>query len=193
MSTKYVYMFSEGNGKMKELLGGKGANLAEMTHLGLPIPQGFIVTTEACTLYNTSGRVFSDDIKKQVDDAIVKLEEITGKKFGDTKNPLLVAVRSGSRASMPGMMDTVLNLGLNDEAVEGLAKATDNPRFAYDSYRRFIMMFSDVVIGVSKKKFEHEFDKYKEARGVHLDTDLSAEQLKEVVEMFKKIYKDDQG
>ena len=193
MSTKYVYMFSEGNGSMKELLGGKGANLAEMTHLGLPIPPGFIVSTEACTLYNTSGRVFSDELKKQVDDAIVKLEAATGKKFGDTKNPLLVAVRSGSRASMPGMMDTVLNLGLNDEAVEGLAKATDNARFAYDSYRRFIMMFSDVVIGVSKKKFEHEFDKYKEERGVHLDTDLTAEQLKEVVGMFKKIYKDDQG
>jgi len=186
-------MFSEGDGKMKELLGGKGANLAEMTHLGLPIPQGFVVTTEACTLYNTSGRVLSDDIKKQVDSAIVELENLTGKKFGDTANPLLVSVRSGSRASMPGMMDTVLNLGLNDAAVEGLASATSNARFAYDSYRRFIMMFSDVVIGVSKKKFERVFDEYKESKGVHVDTDLTAEQLKEVVGIFKKIYKDDQG
>ncbi|MCL2616614.1 MAG: pyruvate, phosphate dikinase, partial [Defluviitaleaceae bacterium] len=193
MSKKYVYMFSEGDGKMKELLGGKGANLAEMTHLGLPIPEGFVVSTEACTQYNTSGRVLSDEIKKQVDSAIVELEKLTGKKFGDTANPLLVSVRSGSRASMPGMMDTVLNLGLNDAATEGLANATSNPRFAYDSFRRFIMMFSDVVIGVSKKKFERVFDEFKEKNNVHVDTELSADQLKEVVSIFKKIYKDDQG
>lgn len=193
MSTKYVYMFSEGNGSMKELLGGKGANLAEMTNLGLPIPQGFTVTTEACTLYNTGGKVLSDEIKTQVDAAIVKLEEMAGKKFGDNANPLLVSVRSGSRASMPGMMDTVLNLGLNDEAVEGLATATDNPRFAYDSFRRFIMMFSDVVIGVSKKKFDKVLDDYKESKGYESDLDLNIDDLKYICDEFKKIYRDDQG
>jgi len=193
MSTKYVYMFSEGNGSMKELLGGKGANLAEMTNLGLPIPQGFTVSTEACTLYNTSGKVLSDEIKAQVDEAIVKLEEISGKKFGDNANPLLVSVRSGSRASMPGMMDTVLNLGLNDEAVEGLANATGNPRFAYDSFRRFIMMFADVVIGVSKKKFDKVLDEYKESKGYGSDLDLNVDDLKHICEEFKKIYRDDQG
>ena len=191
--SKYVYMFSEGNGKMKELLGGKGANLAEMTLLGLPIPQGFIVTTEACTKYNTSGKILSDEIKQQVDAAMIDLEKLTGKKFGDEKNPLLVSVRSGSRASMPGMMDTVLNLGLNDVAVEALASATGNPRFAYDSYRRFIMMFSDVVIGVAKSKFEREFDEYKEKRHYKSDLDLHADELKEVCGIFKKIYKDDQN
>ena len=193
MGTKYVYMFSEGNGEMKELLGGKGANLAEMTNMGLPIPPGFVVTTEACTLYNAQGRVMSTEIKNQVDSSLAELEKISGKKFGDTKNPLLVSVRSGSRASMPGMMDTVLNLGLNDEAVEGLAAATNNPRFAYDSYRRFIMMFSDVVIGVSKHKFERVMDEYKEQRGIKNDVDLSADNLKEIVNKFKAIYRDDQG
>ncbi len=188
MSTKYVYMFSEGNASMKNLLGGKGSNLAEMTNLGLPIPQGFIVSTEACTLYNTSGKVLSEDIKKQIDDSIVKLEQISGKKFGDIENPLLVSVRSGARASMPGMMDTVLNLGLNDKAVEGLAKKSNNPRFAYDSYRRFIMMFSDVVIGVHKSKFERVFDEYKEKKGYHDDLELNAEELKEVCNTFKEIY-----
>jgi len=194
MAIKYVYMFSEGNEKMRELLGGKGANLAGMTNLGLPVPPGFVVTTEACTLYNTSGRIFSDDIKKQVDDAIVQLEALQApKKFGSATDPLLVSVRSGSRASMPGMMDTVLNLGLNDVSVEALAKNSNNPRFAYDSYRRFIMMFSDVVIGVDKAKFERVFHNYKEEHGKHEDTDLTAEELKEVSEIFKKIYKDDQG
>jgi len=193
MSVKYVYMFSEGTGKMKELLGGKGANLAEMTSLGLPIPEGFTVTTEACTLYNTSGKVMSDEVKAQVDKAIEELEKISQKKFGDTKNPLLVSVRSGSRASMPGMMDTVLNLGLNDEAVEGLAAATNNPRFAYDSYRRFIMMFSDVVIGVSKHYFEVVLDEFKTSKGYKDDLEMSTEDLKELVATFKKIYKDKHG
>lgn len=190
---KYVYMFSEGDASMRNLLGGKGANLAEMTRLGLPIPPGFIVTTEACTSYNSSGKVLSDEIKSQVDEAIKNLEEITGKTLGSTQNPLLVSVRSGARVSMPGMMDTVLNLGLNDETVEALAKATDNPRFAYDSYRRFIMMFADVVIGVSKSKFERMLDTYKEERNYKSDLDLTHEDLKTVVEKFKQIYKDDQG
>lgn len=190
---KYVYMFSEGDASMRNLLGGKGANLSEMTRLGLPIPPGFIVTTEACTSYNSSGKVLSDEIKSQVDEAIKKLEEITGKTLGSTQNPLLVSVRSGARVSMPGMMDTVLNLGLNDETVEALAKATDNPRFAYDSYRRFIMMFADVVIGVSKSKFERMLDVYKDERNYKSDLDLTHEDLKTVVEKFKQIYKDDQG
>ena len=193
MSKKYVYMFTEGDGTMKELLGGKGANLSEMIRLGLPIPPGFVVSTEACTVYNKGGQVLPADIKEQVDKSIAELETVTGKKFGDTANPLLVSVRSGSRASMPGMMDTVLNLGLNDEAALGLANATGNERFAYDSYRRFIMMFSDVVIGVSKHSFEKTFDEFKEKKGVKSDLDLSAADLKEVSEMFKKIYKDDQG
>ncbi|MCL2566163.1 MAG: pyruvate, phosphate dikinase [Defluviitaleaceae bacterium] len=193
MSKKYVYMFTEGDGTMKELLGGKGANLSEMIHLGLPIPPGFVVSTEACTVYNKGGKVLPGEIKSQVDKAIAELEGVTGKKFGDTANPLLVSVRSGSRASMPGMMDTVLNLGLNDEATVGLANATGNPKFAYDSYRRFIMMFSDVVIGVSKHSFERAFDEFKEKKGAKTDLDLSADDLKEVVNIFKKIYKDDQG
>lgn len=193
MSKKYVYMFSEGNASMRNLLGGKGANLAEMTVMGLPIPQGFTVTTEACTEYNEGGKVLSDEMVAQIEDALKKLEQIAGKTLGDNENPLLVSVRSGARASMPGMMDTVLNLGLNDVSVEGLAKATGNPRFAYDSYRRFIMMFADVVIGVSKSKFERKFDEYKEEVGAEYDTDLTAENLKEVVEIFKQIYLDDQG
>lgn len=190
---KYVYMFSEGDASMRNLLGGKGANLAEMTRLGLPIPPGFIVTTEVCTSYNSSGKILSDEIKSQVNESIKNLEEITGKTLGSTQNPLLVSVRSGARVSMPGMMDTVLNLGLNDETVEALAKATDNPRFAYDSYRRFIMMFADVVIGVSKSKFERMLDTYKEERNYKSDLDLTHEDLKTVVEKFKQIYKDDQG
>ncbi|MDR1665273.1 MAG: pyruvate, phosphate dikinase, partial [Clostridiales bacterium] len=192
MSHKYVYMFSEGDASMKNLLGGKGSNLAEMTRLGLPIPQGFIVSTEACTFYNSSGKVLSDDIKRQVDDCMAQLEKITGKKFGDNKNPLLVSVRSGARASMPGMMDTVLNLGINDVAVEAIAAAA-NPRFAYDSYRRFIMMFADVVIGVDKHKFERTLDEYKEKRGYKGDLELTVDDLKAIVEIFKQIYRDDQG
>ena len=193
MAQKYVYMFKEGNGTMRNLLGGKGANLAEMTALGLPIPQGFVVSTEACTLYNTSGRVMSSDVKSQIDGAMAQLEGIAGKKFGDAQNPLLVSVRSGSRASMPGMMDTVLNLGLNDISVEALAKNSNNKRFAYDSYRRFIMMFSDVVIGVDKHKFEKIFDEYKQKVGASQDLDLNGDQMQEVSEIFKRIYRDDQG
>ncbi len=193
MAAKYVYMFSEGNASMRNLLGGKGANLAEMTNLGLPIPHGFTISTEACTEFNNSGKVFNDEMKQQINEAVVKLEGLAGKKFGDVENPLLVSVRSGARASMPGMMDTVLNLGLNDETVEGLARKTGNSRFAYDSYRRFIMMFADVVIGVSKAKFERKLDKFKEEKGVKYDTGLTADDLKELVSIFKKIYFDDQG
>ncbi|WMI81428.1 pyruvate, phosphate dikinase [Anaerotignum sp. MB30-C6] len=193
MSKKYVYMFSEGNASMKNLLGGKGANLAEMTMLGLPIPQGFTISTEACTEYNEGGKKLTKEMIAEIEVALGKLEEIAGKKLGDPENPLLVSVRSGARASMPGMMDTVLNLGLNDVSVEGLAKKTGNPRFAYDSYRRFIMMFADVVIGVSKSKFERKLDEYKEEVGVRIDTELTAEDLKKVTEMFKQIYFDDQG
>ncbi|WP_352399552.1 pyruvate, phosphate dikinase [Anaerotignum sp.] len=193
MSKKYVYMFSEGNASMKNLLGGKGANLAEMTMLGLPIPQGFTISTEACTEYNEGGKKLTEEMIAQIEVALSKLEEIAGKKLGDPQNPLLVSVRSGARASMPGMMDTVLNLGLNDVSVEGLAKKTGNPRFAYDSYRRFIMMFADVVIGVSKSKFERKLDEYKEEVGAKFDTDLTAEDLKKVTAMFKQIYLEDQG
>ncbi|MDR0999353.1 MAG: pyruvate, phosphate dikinase [Clostridiales bacterium] len=193
MSAKYVYKFAEGDASMRNLLGGKGANLCEMTRLGLPIPQGFIVTTEACALYNSTGKVLSQDIRQQVDDAIAHLETLNNKKFGDVKNPLLVSVRSGARASMPGMMDTVLNLGLNDEVAAGFAKVTGNEKFVYDSYRRFIMMFSDVVIGVAKSKFERVLDEFKEKRGVKADIDLSADDFKEIVSVFKSIYKDDQG
>ncbi len=193
MSKKYVYMFNEGNASMRNLLGGKGANLAEMTLLNLPIPQGFIITTEACTVYNEGGKQLTDDIVSQMETALQKLEQLAGKKLGDPENPLLVSVRSGGRISMPGMMDTVLNLGLNDISVEGLANKTGNPRFAYDSYRRFIMMFADVVIGVAKSKFERKLDAYKEEIGAKDDTDLTAEDLKKVVAMFKQIYLDDQG
>ncbi|MCJ7855508.1 pyruvate, phosphate dikinase [Lachnospiraceae bacterium NSJ-143] len=193
MSKKYVYMFNEGAASMKELLGGKGANLAEMTNMGLPIPQGFTVTTEACTYYNENGKVLSDEIMEQIEKALLLLEEKAGKKLGDNENPLLVSVRSGARASMPGMMDTVLNLGLNDVSVKGLAKETNNERFAYDSYRRFIMMFADVVIGVSKSKFERHLDEYKDSVGAKYDTDLTADDLKKVTEDFKKIYFEDQG
>ena len=187
---KWVYLFKEGNADMRNLLGGKGANLAEMTNLGLPIPQGFTVTTEACTDYYNNGRQISEAVQKQIFDALKVLEEIQGKKFGDNDDPLLVSVRSGARASMPGMMDTILNLGLNDVAVEGFAKKTGNPRFAYDSYRRFIQMFSDVVMEVSKSHFEKIIDEVKEARGVRFDTELTAEDLKELIARFKAVYKD---
>jgi pyruvate,orthophosphate dikinase len=191
--TKWVYLFKEGKADMKNLLGGKGANLAEMTILGLPIPQGFTVTTEACTDYYNSGKKIRDEIKDQIFASLAILEEEQGKKFGDTENPLLVSVRSGARASMPGMMDTILNLGLTDAAVEGFAKKTGNPRFAYDSYRRFIQMFSDVVMEVSKSKFERVLDEIKEKKGVHYDTELTAEDLKEVIEGFKALYKAEKG
>jgi len=166
MSNKYVYMFSEGSGKMKDLLGGKGANLAEMTNLGLPVPQGFIVTTESCTRYYNDGEVITADIQDEIMQYVEKLEELTSKKFGDTENPLLIAVRSGSRASMPGMMDTILNLGLNENVVAVLAEKSGNARWAYDCYRRFIQMYSDVVMEVGKKYFEELIDHMKEARGV---------------------------
>ena len=189
MSKKYVYMFTEGNGSMRELLGGKGANLAEMTNLGLPVPPGFTVTTEACTQYYADGERISEEIQNQIMEYLAKLEKVTGKKFGDLENPLLVSVRSGARASMPGMMDTILNLGLNDRVVEAFARKTSNPRFAYDSYRRFIQMYSDVVMEVGKKYFEELIDKKKEERGVKLDTELTAEDLKELAELFKAEYK----
>ena len=181
---KWVYLFEEGNADMRNLLGGKGANLAEMTNLGLPIPQGFTVTTEACTDYYNSGRQITDEIKGQIFEALATLEEKQGKKFGDTENPLLVSVRSGARASMPGMMDTILNLGLTDVAVEGFAKKTGNPRFAYDSYRRFIQMFSDVVMEIPKSYFERILDEIKEAKGIKFDTELTAEDLKEIITRF---------
>ena len=187
--TKYVYLFSEGNANMRNLLGGKGANLAEMTNIGLPVPQGFTVSTEACSKYYEDGQILSDDVVKQIMDGLSKVEKITGKKFGDKNNPLLVSVRSGARASMPGMMDTILNLGLNSEVVEGLVKLTNNPRFAYDSYRRFIQMFSDVALGLEKSNFEKIIDKMKEEKGVKLDTELDAEDLKEMVKRFKALFK----
>ena len=185
MSKKFVYLFSEGNGSMRELLGGKGANLAEMTSLGMPVPQGFTITTEACTQYYEDGQKINKDIRTEIMSYVIKLEVMTGKKFGDLKNPLLVSVRSGARASMPGMMDTILNLGLNDEVVEAFAAKTNNPRFAYDSYRRFIQMYSDVVMEVGKKYFEQLIDQMKEKRGVKLDTELTAEDLKELAMQFK--------
>ena len=188
-----MYLFSEGNGSMRELLGGKGANLAEMTNLGMPVPQGFTVSTEACTRYYEDGEKIAQDIQDQIYEYLAKMEEITGKKFGDPHNPLLVSVRSGARASMPGMMDTILNLGLNDEVVESFAKMTNNPRFAYDSYRRFIQMYSDVVMEVGKKYFEKLIDEMKEKRGVKLDTELTADDLKELAEQFKAEYKDKMG
>ncbi|HOQ07746.1 MAG TPA: pyruvate, phosphate dikinase, partial [Clostridiales bacterium] len=191
--TKYVYLFSEGNASMKELLGGKGANLAEMTGLGLPVPRGFTVTTEACTRYYNDGQVIAKEIEDQIYDALARMEKIVEKKFGDPSNPLLVSVRSGARVSMPGMMDTILNLGLNDEVVVGLAKLTNNERFAYDSYRRFIQMFSDVVMEIEKSKFEDILDEVKEAKNAKLDTDLDAEDLKEVVRRYKELYKKEKG
>jgi len=193
MSKKFVYMFSEADGSMKNLLGGKGANLAEMTKLGLPIPQGFTVSTEACIKYYEDGKKVADEITAEIRASLANLEEITGKTFGDNSRPLLVSVRSGSRASMPGMMDTVLNLGLNDISVEGFAVATGNPRFAYDSYRRFIQMFSDVVKGLPKSQFERVLDEIKESKGFENDLELSADDLREVVEAFKALYVKHEG
>ena len=193
MSKKYLYLFTEGNKDMREILGGKGANLAEMTNAGMPVPQGFTISTEACTQYYNDGRQINDEIMAQIYEYIGKMEEIVGKKFGDVKNPLLVSVRSGSRASMPGMMDTILNLGLNDESVEGLAKLTGNPRFAYDSYRRFVQMFSDVVMEMSKSDFEKIIDEMKEAKGVTQDVELDADDLKALVIKFKTLYKEKMG
>ncbi|MBQ3417413.1 MAG: pyruvate, phosphate dikinase [Ruminococcus sp.] len=189
MSKKYVYLFTEGNADMRELLGGKGANLAEMTNIGLPVPQGFTITTEACTQYYEDGRQINSEIQAQINEYIGKMEEITGKKFGDKENPLLVSVRSGARASMPGMMDTILNLGLNEEVVETIAKQSGNPRWAYDCYRRFIQMYSDVVMEVGKKYFEELIDEMKESRGVKQDVELTADDLKELAEQFKAEYK----
>ena len=193
MGKKYVYLFSEGNGKMRELLGGKGANLAEMTNLGMPVPQGFTITTEACTQYYNDGRQINADIQAQIYEYLGKMEEICGKKFADPANPLLVSVRSGARASMPGMMDTILNLGLNDVVVEGLAKFTNNPRFAYDSYRRFIQMFSDVVMELSKKRFEEIIDEVKAQKGVKQDVELDTDDMKRLVVLFKEFYKKEKG
>ena len=193
MSKKFVYLFSEGNGKMRELLGGKGANLAEMTNLGMPVPQGFTITTEACTQYYEDGRQINKEIEEEIYCYLAKLEEIAGKKFGDIDNPLLVSVRSGARASMPGMMDTILNLGLNDEVVKGFAKLTGNERFAFDSYRRFIQMYADVVDEVPKARFEEIIDEMKAAKGVKQDTELDAEDLKVMVERFKEYYRESKG
>ena len=189
---KYVYLFKEAKGNNKALFGGKGANLAEMTKIGLPVPQGFTITTEACTKYYEDGRMINEGIVAQIYQKLAQIEKITGKKFGDVNNPLLVSVRSGARVSMPGMMDTILNLGLNDEVVEGLARLTNNPRFAYDSYRRFIQMFSDVVMQQDKSKYERILDDIKEKKGVKFDKDLTAEDLKEIVKLFKKLYKESQ-
>ena len=193
MNKKFVYLFSEGNGHMRELLGGKGANLAEMTNLGMPVPQGFTITTEACTQYYEDGRQINKEIEAEIYEYLRKLEEISGKKFGDVENPLLVSVRSGARASMPGMMDTILNLGLNDEVVVGFAKLTNNERFAYDSYRRFIQMYADVVEEVPKARFEEIIDELKEAKGVTQDTELDAEDLKVMVQRFKDYYYEQKG
>ena len=199
MSKKYLYYFSEGSQAfggdktaMRNTLGGKGSGLAEMTAAGMPVPQGFTITTEACTQYYTDGRQINAEIQADIFAHVKGLEEITGKKLGDVENPLLVSVRSGARQSMPGMMDTILNLGLNDASVEGLAKKTGNPRFAYDSYRRFVQMFADVVMGVSKSLFEEEIDKMKAAKGVTNDVDLDADDLKQLVVIFKKIYEDNE-
>jgi pyruvate,orthophosphate dikinase len=193
MSHKYVYLFSEGNGKMRELLGGKGANLAEMTVLGMPVPQGFTITTEACTQYYKDGREINAEIQAQIYEYLEKMEAICGKKFADPQNPLLVSVRSGARASMPGMMDTILNLGLNDTVVEGLAKITNSPRFAYDSYRRFVQMFSDVVMELPKSEFEKIIDEQKAKKGVKQDIELDENDMKELVKKFKAFYKEKKG
>ena len=196
MSKKYVYLFSGGNATMRELLGGKGANLAEMTNIGLPVPQGFTITTEACTQYYEDGRKINDEIMAEIMEYVAKMEEMNGKKFGDLKNPLLVSVRSGARASMPGMMDTILNLGLNDDVVAAMIAGNSDPnfeRFVYDSYRRFIQMFSDVVMEVGKKYFEQLIDAMKEKRGVKLDIELTAADLKELAEQFKAEYKQQIG
>ena len=193
MYMKYVYMFSEGNKDMRNLLGGKGANLAEMTNIGLPVPRGFTVTTEACTAYYDAGKVISKDIIDEIYSKLEELEKLTGKKMGDVKNPLLVSVRSGARASMPGMMDTVLNLGLNDEVCVEFAKATNNKRFVYDSYRRFIMMFADVIKGYSKNSFERVLDKYKEEHKYQYDVDMTEDDMYDIAFKFKDIYKELSG
>ena len=193
MSKKYVYQFSEGNASMRNLLGGKGANLAEMTKIGLPVPQGFTISTEACTQYYEDGRRINDEIQAEIMENIIKMEEVTGKKFGDKENPLLVSVRSGARASMPGMMDTILNLGLNEEVVEIIAAKSGNPRWAWDCYRRFIQMFSDVVMEVGKKYFEKLIDAMKERKGVTSDLDLDANDLHELADQFKAEYKQQIG
>ena len=190
---KWVYLFKEGSADMRNLLGGKGANLAEMTNIGLPVPQGFTITTEACTQYYEDGREINGEIRAQIDEYIGKMEEITGKKFGDKKNPLLVSVRSGARASMPGMMDTILNLGLNEEVVNAIAEMSGNPRWAWDCYRRFIQMYSDVVMEVGKKYFEELIDEMKEKRGVKQDVELTTEDLKELAAQFKAEYKEKIG
>ena len=190
---KWVYLFKEGDASMRNLLGGKGANLAEMTNIGLPVPQGFTITTEACTQYYEDGREINEEIQGQINEYIGKMEEITGKKFGDAENPLLVSVRSGARASMPGMMDTILNLGLNETVVEVLAKKSGNPRWAWDCYRRFIQMFSDVVMEVGKKYFEKLIDEMKEKKGVTQDVELDAEDLKTLANQFKAEYKKQLG
>ncbi|MBQ8566174.1 MAG: pyruvate, phosphate dikinase, partial [Clostridia bacterium] len=189
MAKKFVYLFSEGNATMREILGGKGANLAEMTQIGLPVPQGFTISTEACTQYYEDGRQINEEIQAQIMEYIGKMEEITGKKFGDKENPLLVSVRSGARASMPGMMDTILNLGLNEEVVNVIAEKTGNARWAWDCYRRFIQMYSDVVMEVGKKYFEELIDKMKEKKGVTQDVELTADDLKELASQFKAEYK----
>ena len=189
MAKKYCYLFTEGNANMRELLGGKGANLAEMTNIGLPVPQGFTISTEACTQYYEDGRQINPEIMAEISEYIVKMEAVTGKKFGDLKNPLLVSVRSGARASMPGMMDTILNLGINEDVVKYMAEASGNERWAYDCYRRFIQMYSDVVMEVGKKYFEELIDKMKEEKGVKQDIELTAADLKELAEQFKAEYK----
>ncbi|MCC6094771.1 MAG: pyruvate, phosphate dikinase, partial [Eubacterium sp.] len=193
MARKWVYLFSEGNKDMRELLGGKGANLAEMTNLGLPVPQGFTITTEACTQYYEDGRQINDEILGQIKEYMGKMEEITGKKFGDIENPLLVSVRSGARASMPGMMDTILNLGLNEQVVETMAKKSGNPRWAWDCYRRFIQMFSDVVMEVPKSLFEKLIDKKKAEKGVKDDVDLDTADLQDLVKQYKVLYNEKIG
>ena len=193
MAHKYVYLFSEGRADMRELLGGKGANLAEMTNIGLPVPQGFTITTEACTQYYEDGRTVSPEIQAEILTYVEKLEALTGKRFGDQDAPLLVSVRSGARASMPGMMDTILNLGLNEEVVEVMARKSGNPRWAYDCYRRFIQMYSDVVMEVGKKHFETLIDEMKERKGVTQDVELTAEDLKALAEQFKAEYRDKVG
>ncbi|MHA1874416.1 MAG: PEP/pyruvate-binding domain-containing protein, partial [Candidatus Heimdallarchaeaceae archaeon] len=198
MSEKYVYRFfsrekCEGSAEMKNLLGGKGANLAQMTSLGLPVPPGFVISTKACLHFLANNNEYPEGLSEQIEEALTELEQVNGKKLGDNKDPLLVSVRSGAAISMPGMMDTVLNLGLNDVSVEGLAKKTSNPRFAYDAYRRFIYMFADVVMGLSKDYFEKELEKMKEKQGVKFDSELSAEALKELVEINKKVYEEHLG
>ncbi|MDP4120734.1 MAG: PEP/pyruvate-binding domain-containing protein, partial [Bacillota bacterium] len=196
MSHKYVYLFSEGSEDMRELLGGKGANLAGMVRLGMPVPQGFTVTTEACTRYYDDGKKIASEIEAEIYENLAKVEEFNGKKFGDTKNPLLVSVRSGARASMPGMMDTILNLGLNDDVVAGMIAGNPDPafeRFVYDSYRRFIQMFSDVVMEISKKRFEVIIDDLKEKKGIKDDIDLTADDMKQLVVLFKEYYKKEKG